>query len=353
MKKFAVHAFSAIFLSTLSQLALANSTPAGEIISGEVVLPTTLNPQNVVEKDGKRYSTFQLAQYIEQVNSAVWQPQMNANTAMTVKLQMLLDWNHASPGAIDGGWGANSKKALTSFQKMHGLEPTGKMNQATWDALNKNIPAGQPVLVAYTITDADVKGTFGKLPATPQESAKLDSMHYESVAEMLGERFHMSTAYVHKLNPDKKFVAGETITVINTGKAFSGKIDRLVAHRQDGVLYAYQGTKLVAAYPATISNDAQKLPSGKFSVANKVNLPNYKATVKKDDKTESVILPAGPNNPVGVAWIGLNKPSYGIHGSPIPENVGKPNTLGAIRLTNWDAQELYNNLDTGTVVEVL
>lgn len=97
--------------------------------------------KNIEDKDGKRYTTLNLSNYAKQVNDAVWSPSMKVNSAMTIKMQALLDWNHASPGPIDGGWGMNSKKALINFQTMKGLPATGKMDQKTWNALIKNIPA--------------------------------------------------------------------------------------------------------------------------------------------------------------------------------------------------------------------
>ncbi len=111
----------------------------GDISYGDVQIPDIKTAQagvdnsaiNSIEKDGKRYTTLSLSNYAKQVNEAVWSPNMRTNTAMTVKIQALLDWNHASPGPIDGGWGMNSKKALLNFQKIKGLPTTGKMDQAT------------------------------------------------------------------------------------------------------------------------------------------------------------------------------------------------------------------------------
>ena len=96
--------------------------------------------KSIEDKDGKTYTTLNLSNYAKQVNGSKWSPNMNVNSAMTIKMQALLDWNHASPGPIDGGWGMNSKKALINFQNMKGLQATGKMNQKTWDALNQKYP---------------------------------------------------------------------------------------------------------------------------------------------------------------------------------------------------------------------
>lgn len=334
----------------------------GDISYGDVQIPDIKTAQagvdnsaiNSIEKDGKRYTTLSLSNYAKQVNEAVWSPNMRTNTAMTVKIQALLDWNHASPGPIDGGWGMNSKKALLNFQKIKGLPTTGKMNQATWNALTANIPSDQPVIVSYTLTKDDVNGKYSALPAGAEARSKLKSLHYENIQEMLGERFHMDVAYLKLLNKNAKYQAGETITVINTGNNHKGRVTNVVVDRNDKVLYAYNGNKLVAAYPTTIGGSATSTPGGKYKIVNKIKMPHYKATVNRDNEAtkKSYILPPGPNSPVGVVWMGLSRPSYGIHGSPVPEGISRQASLGCVRLTNWDVLELYANIDNNATVEI-
>ncbi len=334
----------------------------GDISYGDVQIPDIKTAQagvdnsaiNSIEKDGKRYTTLSLSNYAKQVNEAVWSPNMRTNTAMTVKIQALLDWNHASPGPIDGGWGMNSKKALLNFQKIKGLPTTGKMDQATWNALTANIPNDQPVIVSYTLTKDDVNGKYSALPTGAEARSKLKSLHYENIQEMLGERFHMDVAYLKLLNKNAKYQAGETITVINTGNNHKGRVTNVVVDRNDKVLYAYNGNKLVAAYPTTIGGSATSTPGGKYKIVNKIKMPHYKATVNRDNEAtkKSYILPPGPNSPVGVVWMGLSRPSYGIHGSPVPEGISRQASLGCVRLTNWDVLELYANIDNNATVEI-
>ncbi len=308
--------------------------------------------KSIEDKDGKTYTTLNLSNYAKQVNSSTWSPNMNVNSAMTIKLQALLDWNHASPGPIDGGWGMNSKKALVNFQNMKGLPATGKMDQKTWNALIKDIPANKPVLVTYTITEEDVKTNFAPLPAGSEAKAKVKGLYYQDIKEMLGERFHMDVRYLDKLNKNKAYQVGETITVLNNRGPLNQRINRVVANKADKTLYAYNGNKLVATYPTTIGSTSTPSPQGTFKIINKVKMPWYKATVGEGNDKKVHMLPPGPNSPVGVVWMGLSKPSYGIHGSPKPEGISRQASAGCVRLTNWDVLEVYANIENGATVEL-
>lgn len=308
--------------------------------------------KSIEDVNGKKHTTLNLSEYAKQVNDAVWSPNMNVNSAMTIKMQALLDWNHASPGAIDGGWGMNSKKALINFQTMKGLPATGKMDQKTWDALNKNIVANKPVLVTYTLTADDINTNFAATPAGSEAKSKMKGLYYQDIKEMLSERFHMDVRYLDKLNKNKAYKIGETITVINTRTPLNARITRVVANKADKTLYAYDGNKLVATYPTTVGSDSTPSPQGSFKIVNKVKMPWYKATVGEGDQKKVHMLPPGPNSPVGVVWMGLSKPSYGIHGSPKPEGISRQASAGCVRLTNWDVLEVYANIENGATVEL-
>ena len=308
--------------------------------------------KSIADVDGKKHTTLNLSNYAKQVNGAVWTPSMNVNSAMTIKMQALLDWNHASPGAIDGGWGMNSKKALINFQTMKGLPATGKMDQKTWDALNKNIPANKPVLVTYTITEDDVNTNFATTPAGSEAKSKMKGLYYQDIKEMFGERFHMDVRYLDKLNKNKQYKAGETITVLNTREPLKQRINRVIANKADKTLYAYNDNKLVATYPTTVGSDSTPSPQGTFKIVNKVKMPWYKATVGEGADKKVHMLPPGPNSPVGVVWMGLSKPSYGLHGSPKPEGISRQASAGCVRLTNWDVLEVYANIENGATVEL-
>ncbi|MBU5616090.1 L,D-transpeptidase family protein [Psychrobacter sp. TAE2020] len=326
-----------------SSYELAESQPSQDASNDSSI-------KSIEDVNGKTHTTLNLSNYAKQVNGSTWSPNMNVNSAMTIKIQALLDWNHASPGPIDGGWGMNSKKALINFQNMKGLPATGKMDQKTWDALVKNIPANKPVLVTYTLTDEDLKTNFATTPTGSEAKSKVKGLYYQDIKEMLGERFHMDVRYLDKLNKNKAYKAGETITVLNNRGPLNQRINRVVANKADQTLYAYNGDKLVATYPTTVGSSSTPSPQGTFKIVNKVKMPWYKATVGEGDQKKVHMLPPGPNNPVGVVWMGLSKPSYGLHGSPTPEGISRQASAGCVRLTNWDVLEVYANIENGATV---
>ena len=313
--------------------------------------PTTVG-NNKTATTPASFSNLNLSDYAQLVNSAEWKPGQNVNSATTLKLQALLDWNHASPGPIDGGWGMNAKKALKNFQAMHGLPQDGRMSAEVWKLLNEKIPANQPVLVGYTLTQEDIKGPYQPTPSGSEAKSKMKGLYYQDVQEMLAERFHMDIRYLKKLNSDKKFTVGETITVFNPGAPLNEKITRLVAKKADNILYAYNGDRLIATYPTTVGSSDTPSPTGTFSIVNRVKNPWYRASSGEGKDKKVFMLPPGPNGPVGVVWMGLSKPSYGIHGSPVPEGISRQASHGCVRLTNWDVLEVYANVDTGTKVDL-
>ncbi len=327
-------------------------TVTGEVVGGSSKDTGDDTIKNLQHKNGKVYKTTNLSNYAKMVNSAVWTQDMKKNTAMTVKLQALLDWNHASPGPVDGGWGMNSKKALSNFQSMKDLPVTGRMNQATWDALTKRFKAKkQPVLMGYTITSKDTNYKYTKIPSGYPAKSKLKALNYQSIQEKLAEEFHMNINYLKKLNKGKKFVKGETITVYNPGKPLKSRITKVIVNKKNETLRAYNGDKLVATYPTTVGSKSTPSPHGTFKVVNRVKRPHYKATVEKEgEKKQIYMLKPGPNSPVGIVWMGLSKPSFGIHGSPIPEGISRQASHGCVRLTNWDALEVLANIKQGATV---
>ncbi len=297
-----------------------------------------------------KYTTENLPVEAQKVNSATWKQGMKRDRDTTIKLQALLNWHQNGVGAVDGSWGKNSRKAMQAFQMANGLTVTDTLNNETWQALSKNDKLmAQPVLVSYQLTDADINIKTTTIPAGAEAKAKLEGMYYETVIEGLAEKFHISENYLKALNPNAKFSVGETITVYNPGNPNTKPVSRVIADKATETLYAYDDRgNLVASYPTTVGSTATPSPTGTHTVKVKVHEPNYTYTAENGSKS---ILPPGPNNPVGLVWIGLSKPSYGIHGSPDPARISRQASAGCIRLTNWDALALLGVIQNGATVE--
>jgi lipoprotein-anchoring transpeptidase ErfK/SrfK len=297
-----------------------------------------------------KYTTEKLPDTAKKVNNATWTAGSKISRSTGTKLQALLNWQHSGVGPVDGYWGKNTRQAMQAFQKAQGLTVTDHLNTKTWQALTKNSNlAKQPVLVSYQLSDNDVYIKTTTIPAGAEAKSKLEGMYYETVLEGLAEKFHMSESYLKSLNPTAQFKAGETITVYNPGNPNTKPVSRVVADKTTETLYAYDDkNNLIASYPTTVGSTATPSPTGTHKVQVKVHEPNY--TYSNEDGSK-YIIPPGPNNPVGSVWIGLSKPTYGIHGSPDPARISRQASAGCVRLTNWDALALLGTIKNGATVE--
>lgn len=297
--------------------------------------------------------------------------------ALIIKAEVLLDRSGFSPGVIDGRDGDNFRNALAAFQQSRQLPDTGRLDAETWAALEQT--SSDPALTRYEIAPSDVAGPFARtIPRDFAAMAKLPGLSYTSAREELAEKFHLSEALLQSLNPGVAFDrAGETVAVANlrpmpvqsrggtTGAASQGgsaerdaRADMLEVDKGRRVLRAYDKEgRLLAFYPASIGSAEKPAPSGTFKVTRVARNPDYHYDPKfgfKGVKTDrELTIRPGPNNPVGLVWIDLSAPSYGIHGTPDPDKVGKIASHGCIRLTNWDALALAALVHRGTAVKFL
>ena len=281
----------------------------------------------------------------------------HADKRSPLALQVALDRARFSPGPIDGRLGANTKRALKAFQRANGLPETGNPDRTVWERLATDAEASP--LVPYVITEKDTAGPFEpNIPDSLEDKAKLERLAYAGPDELLAEKFHMDIGLLKRLNRGKQFdQAGTTINVANIGRPEQGKAARLEVDKSMGGVSVFDSKDVfIAFYPATIGSDETPSPSGKLTVTRIAENPTYtydpaKLNFKGVTATEKFEIQPGPNNPVGLVWIALSEPGYGIHGSPEPSAISRQNSHGCVRLTNWDALDLAQMVRKGVPVE--
>lgn len=281
-------------------------------------------------------------------------PLPDGQSALTVKTQVLLDRAGISPGIIDGWKGGMSESAIAAFETREGFEADGQLDQQVWDALTATEPA--PMLQSYTITEEDASGLSAPLPDDYAKLAELDWLGYTSVAEKLAERFHMDQGFLETLNSGVAWRAGETITVVDPGPRLETKVARVEVRKDTSRLAGFdESGRMILNYPVTIGSAQTPSPSGTVEVVAVAMEPTYTynpdVNFQQGDNDEMLILPPGPNGPVGSVWIDLSKPTYGLHGTSDPDSLFNAASHGCVRMTNWDAEELAHLVSEGVTVE--
>lgn len=274
-------------------------------------------------------------------------------------LQIFLDRHNFSCGVIDGVWGGGSREAMRAWQLANGRRATQWVDVP----LYADIATMPEPITRHTITEADAALVSGPLPPTWAERARMELMGYETLGACLAERFHTSERTLRRLNPGivnwpGDLAPGLTLNVPNVRMAALERPASLVIALEECVLAGYdaEGT-MVMRFPCSIARRKAKLPEvGEVTVRNMADAPNYTydpVSYGQDPSVGKMVVPPGPRNPVGSRWIGLSLPGYGIHGSPRPNTVGRPESMGCFRLTNWNVEKLFALIRAGTPVRIL
>jgi lipoprotein-anchoring transpeptidase ErfK/SrfK len=309
------------------------------------------------------------------------QPQQAANAqddkfdGTVFHAQVLLDRAGFSPGVIDGMAGISFEAALKGFQQARGLQETGQLDQATRAALLRD---RAPSTRRLRIDESDARGPFGAVPKEPEQQAKLERLTYRNLLEKIAEKFHTTPETIIALNsPDTPLGAGSVLrlpNVLPSSRSYQNvkpdvaqllsdlnvsadqpKAARVVVDKSDKVVHVYgENGRMIAQFPATMGSEKDPLPLGNWKVLTVAFNPPFKYQPKLfwdvEDTEQEQMLPPGPNGPVGVVWIDLNREHIGIHGTNSPETIKRAESHGCVRLTNWDAARLTQMIEDGIPV---
>jgi lipoprotein-anchoring transpeptidase ErfK/SrfK len=277
-----------------------------------------------------------------------------------LKTQVYLDRNDFSVGALDGRWGKNSAIAVWWYQRSHNLEATGDVDEATYRLLAQGA-GGVPALVQHPLSDDDVKGPFVTIPDDVYEKEKLSCLCYETVKEKLAEEFHTTQDFLEQLNPNVEFSslkAGDAIVVPNVREPLTtdrNDIAKVVVSIAGNTFNAFDAQgNLIFHAPTTLGSKYDPSPNETTKVVSVTRNPHfhYQPTLFHEvpDTDPEAHLQPGPNSPVGVVWMALSKPHFGIHGTSDPESIGYASSHGCVRLANWDALEVSHRISQGVEV---
>ena len=328
-----------------------------------------------------------------------------ADIEAATRLQVFLDRANFSPGKLDGYYGEFTRKALALYRESRGEQvppppPAGAKPDAPPDVTGLDLASVDPVFITYTVTDADLQNV-GELPTKVAEQAKLKVLPYRDAAEAIAEKFHSDPDFLELLNPGKmkNLKAGDQLQVPNVepfelaavkdlkpGSEITPPVANEITDGEPGgaenratdpppapgvagqsatavkvdtktsMLGVYEADRLVAAYPVTIGSARTESPLGEWKVRGVAKMPNFRhdeQMLNEGERSDDFhMLPPGPNNPVGVIWIALNKKGIGLHGTADPDSIGRSASHGCVRLANWDVVRLAGRVKGGVPVSI-
>jgi len=326
------------------------------VLAGAGFWASTGRGEPVVESAPIRISTTLVTRTSSSPKPALLSPALSLMQAAT--LQTALDRQGFGIGFVDGQAGSRTTLALRDYARSRNLS----LSVARAELMTES----EPATMSYTLTTNDL-ALVGTSPADWEEASTVPAMACDSIQEVLSEQFHVSPRFLQRLNPAltnwSAITAGTVVIVPNTrpaGTALTAAA-RLEVDCTDYRVRAFDSTnKLLASFPCSIARKLHKVPAGDLALAAFAPNPNY--TFDPDNFPESarareigkkLIIPPGPRNPVGVYWLSLSAEGFGMHGTPHPETIGRRESHGCFRLTNWDIITLAKMVETGTPVKVM
>ena len=324
-----------------------------------------------------------------------------ADIEAATRLQIFLDRANFGPGKLDGYYGDFTRKALALYRESRGEQPAPPppKSDAPPDVTGLDLASVDPVFVPYTVTEADLQNV-GDLPASVPEQAKLKALPYRDAGEAIAEKFHCDRDFLEQINPGKTktIKPGDQLMVPNVepfdiatvkdlkpGSEIAPPVANDIADADAGgpsapagdakspgppdspsiavkvdtktnMLAVYDGETLIAAYPVTIGSARTESPIGEWKVKGVAKMPNFRhdeKMLKDGERSDDFhMLAPGPNNPVGVVWIALNKKGIGLHGTDDPDSIGRSASHGCVRLANWDIVRLAMKVKAGVAVSI-
>lgn len=283
-----------------------------------------------------------------------------------LRLQIFLDSKLFGPGKVDGRPGEFTTKALKRYQKTQGL-PETEVEAHTLD-----LTSIAELYTIYTIREEDLK-FVGEVPTKPSLQSKKKYLPYDSLLEFLTERFHTSPELIEFLNKPSKMSAlkpGDVVKVPKVVEPFQiellepvpslpevpeFKTTRVIKiDTKEKLLGVYEADKMLASVPITPGSGYLATPPGTWRILGIAQMPTFRwdnSVLNYGVRSSNAFeLPIGPNNPVGVMWIGLNRPGIGIHGTNTPQTIGRSSSHGCMRTANWDVVRLVKQISKGMTV---
>lgn len=277
-----------------------------------------------------------------------------------LEAQLALDKLGISSGSLDGKIGSQTRAAIRAFQRDLKLPQTGELDDIT----KTNLTLNGPPLVSYFVTSNDL-ARLQPLNSTWLGKSQQTALDYETILELVAEKSHSHPDLIRRLNPGLNWTRVTAETALQVPDiAYDDPSTKAAFARislSEKILEAFDtDSNLMAHFPCSIAQRVEKRPVGELHVSVIAPNPNYtfdpdlfpESPEAKEQPGVKLILPPGPNNPVGTVWIGLDKTGYGIHGTPRPEDVGRTESHGCFRLANWNVERLLKLVSVGMPVYV-